>query len=251
MINKKQLISIGFNDKQAGVYLALLELGPSMVSEISTKAGINRTTGYDILEMLVAEGLVSPLGKGKVKKYMAENPENIVKFAENRIKQAQKVLGEAKKIVPELQSVYKTKEKPVVKFYQGKEGIKRVFEDTLTAQSEIVGYGCAESMYESMPEFYAEYLPKRVRAKIHARGVLPSSPLIKKITKKDKEQLRQTRLLPQKDLNLEIEINIYDNKVLIVSWSENLGIIIESEKIAQAQKQIFELVWKSAGEDKK
>ena len=98
MINKKQLINIGLNDKQAGVYLALLELGPSMVSEISTKAGINRTTGYDILEMLVAEGLVSPLGKGKVKKYIAENPEKIVKFAENKIKQAQEVLGEAKKI---------------------------------------------------------------------------------------------------------------------------------------------------------
>ncbi len=246
MINQKQLTNIGFNDKQAGVYLALLELGPSMVSEISRKAGINRTTGYDILEILVAEGLVSPLGKGKVKKYVAENPKKIVGFAQNKIKRAQEILSQAEKLVPELQSVYKTKEKPVVKFFEGRAGIKRAFEDTLTAKETIVGYGCAEAMYESIPEFYSEYLPRRVAKKIHAKGVLPDTPTMRKIVKKDKAELRQTRLVPKKDFDLEIEVNIYDNKVMMVSWSENLGIIIESEKIAKAQKQIFELAWKGA-----
>jgi len=32
MLNKKQLIEIGFADKEAMVYLALLEMGPSTVS---------------------------------------------------------------------------------------------------------------------------------------------------------------------------------------------------------------------------
>jgi len=33
----------------------------------------------------------------------------------------------------------------------------------------------------------------------------------------------------------------------MVSWAENLGILIESEKIAKAQKQIFELAWQATG----
>ncbi|MCG2690241.1 hypothetical protein L6252_03105, partial [Candidatus Parcubacteria bacterium] len=130
MINKKQLTNVGLSDKQAGVYLALLELGPSTVSEVSRRAGINRTTGYDILEMLVAEQLVSPLGKGKIKKYVAENPEKIINFAQNQIKRAQDILSEAKKLAPQLKSIYQKKEKPIVRFYEGKEGIKQVFENT-------------------------------------------------------------------------------------------------------------------------
>ncbi|MDP2951052.1 MAG: helix-turn-helix domain-containing protein, partial [bacterium] len=85
MLNKKQLTTVGLSDKQAVVYLALLELGPSTVSEVARKAGINRTTGYDILEMLVSFGLVSPLGKGKVQKYVTENPEKIIGFAKKQI----------------------------------------------------------------------------------------------------------------------------------------------------------------------
>ncbi|MCG2690297.1 hypothetical protein L6252_03415, partial [Candidatus Parcubacteria bacterium] len=142
--------------------------------------------------------------------------------------------------------IYQKKEKPIVRFYEGKEGIKQVFENTLTAKETIVGYGCAEPMYQSIPEFYSEYLPQRVALGIKARGVLPDTPLIRKITKQDKAQLRETRLVPREKLDLEIEINIYDNKVMMVSWSENLGILIESEKIAQAQKQIFELAWQAA-----
>ena len=42
------------------------------------------------------------------------------------------------------------------------------------------------------------------------------------------------------------EINIYDNKVMIASWREKLGIIIESSEIADAMKKIYELAWAEA-----
>ena len=42
------------------------------------------------------------------------------------------------------------------------------------------------------------------------------------------------------------EINVYDNKVMIASWREKLGIIIESAEIADAMKKIFELAWAEA-----
>ena len=42
------------------------------------------------------------------------------------------------------------------------------------------------------------------------------------------------------------EINIYDNKVMIASWREQLGIVIESSEIAEAMKKTFELAWTEA-----
>jgi hypothetical protein len=39
------------------------------------------------------------------------------------------------------------------------------------------------------------------------------------------------------------EIDMYDNKIMIASWKEKLGVIIESEEISDAMKKIFELAW--------
>jgi len=77
--------------------------------------------------------------------------------------------------------------------------------------------------------------------------IAPDTVGIRELVKTDKQNLRESRLLPKEKLDLAIEINIYDNKVMLASWEEDLGIIIESEKIAQAQKQIFELAWETAG----
>jgi len=45
------------------------------------------------------------------------------------------------------------------------------------------------------------------------------------------------------------EINIYRNKVAIISLEDELvAVVIESESIANGQRSIFELAWKGAGE---
>jgi hypothetical protein len=53
----------------------------------------------------------------------------------------------------------------------------------------------------------------------------------------DKDELRETALVPADKFNFSPEINIYDNKVMIASWREKLGIIIESSEIADAMKK--------------
>lgn len=46
--------------------------------------------------------------------------------------------------------------------------------------------------------------------------------------------MRETALVPADKFKFSPEINIYDNKVMIASWREKLGIIIESHEIADA-----------------
>lgn len=246
MINETQVIALGFSDKQARVYLALLELGPSTVSEVSRRAGINRTTGYDILEMLVSEGLVSSLGKGPIMKYTAESPQNLISYFQNRIKRDRGMLEETKRLLPEFQSLYRKKARPAVKFYEGKEGMKRAYEDTLNSKGPILGYACSEPVEKFLPGYLPDYIKRRVAKKIFGKMIAPDTSGIRKMIENDKKELRESRLVPKEQLDLSIEINIYDDKVMIVSWEENLGILIESDKIAKAQKDIFELAWKAA-----
>ena len=58
--------------------------------------------------------------------------------------------------------------------------------------------------------------------------------------------MRETAIVPADKYYFSPEINIYDDKVMIASWKEKLGIIIESHEISDAMKKVFELSWAEA-----
>lgn len=247
MITQEQLIKLGFSQKETSVYLALLELGPSTATEIARKAGINRTTSYDILESLVSDGLVSLTGEAKIQKYSAENPEKVIKFLESKIKQAEDRLGEAQMLLPQLLSIFTTKEKPKVKFYDGLEGMREAFEDTLTAENEILAFAVGADMFQSLGrEYFTSYFKRRVEKNIHVRVIAPDDPGSRDVVANDKNELRTSLLVPKDKFYFSIEMNIYNNKIMIASWKEKFAIIIESEEISSAQRKIFELSWEGA-----
>jgi len=247
MIKKNQLVELGFSDKEASVYLASLELGPATTSEISRLAKINRTTGYDILESLVNQGLINPIGETKIQKFVAENPDKVIVFLENKIKQSQERLKQAYNLLPELFSIYNEKEKPKVKFYEGIERLKEAFLDTLSAKVEIVGYAVGTDAFKAVGEDYLRnYFKRRVEKNIKVRVIAPDDPDTLKVTAKDKEELRESYVVPRDKFYFTTETNIYNNKVLIMSWKEKFAVLIESKEIADAQKKVFELAWLGA-----
>ncbi len=247
IIAKNQLTELGFSDKEASVYLALLELGPATTSEISRVAKINRTTGYDILESLVNDGLVNPLGDAKIQKYVAENPDKVIVFLENKIKQGKEKLKKAYDLLPELFSVFNEKEKPKIKFFEGVERVKEAFNDTLSAKIEIVGYAVGADAFTAVGEEYLrDYFKRRVAKNIKVRVIAPDDPDTLKVTARDREELRESYVVPRDKFYFTTETNIYNDKVLIVSWKEKFAVLVESKEIADAQKKVFELAWLGA-----
>ena len=59
----KKLEKTGFSDKEALVYLTLLELGGASPSKIAEYAELNRTTVYKILLNLSVRGLINEIEK--------------------------------------------------------------------------------------------------------------------------------------------------------------------------------------------
>jgi len=247
MITQKQLIELGFQEKEASVFLSLLELGPSTATEIARKAGINRTTSYDILESLSSRGLISLIPEAKIQKYAAQDPKKVIDFLENKVRNTKKQLEKATSLLPELMSVYNTKEKPRVKFYEGIEEMKEAFEDTLTAKNEILAYAVGEDMYKALSEkYFNDYFKKRVAKNISVRVIAPDDEGTKKVIENDAEELRTTLLVPKETFYFSVETNIYNNKVLLISWREKFAVLVESAQIADSQRKMFELAWMGA-----
>ena len=118
---------LGLSDKEAKVYLALLELGATTVIQIAQKAGVNRPTAYVQIETLTGLGLVSSYMKGKKRFFAAEPPERLgelIELKKSEIKDQQDRLQE---ILPELEMLFTTSgERPIVRFFEGREGIKAI-----------------------------------------------------------------------------------------------------------------------------
>ena len=60
------LKKLGFSDKEANVYIALLRLGPSSVRVLADECNLNRGTTYDALKWLQQQGLVNFFHPGSI-----------------------------------------------------------------------------------------------------------------------------------------------------------------------------------------
>ncbi len=239
---EKKLENLGLNPKEAKVYLALLELGEANIQSISKKSSVKRTTVYDVIDSLKEKGLVGSSVHGKKTFYFAEEPQSII----NKIKEKERM---AKEIMPELLSIANLLEKkPKIKFFEGEEGIKEVYLDTLNyPHSELVAWVTKEATDSFTSEFlHNHYLPQRIKKKIWVRAIASDDKAMQKYKKEDKKFLRQTKLVSNKKYPFTVEINLYgDNKIAIMSFKEKIGLIIESQKIYTTLKSIFELQWDS------
>jgi sugar-specific transcriptional regulator TrmB len=245
---EKVLLDVGFSGKEIAVYVALLSLGKGIVTKISRTASISRTTTYDVLDNLSQKGLVNISGKEPKQEYVAEPPEKLEKFIKKEIEKKNNNLNRIQDIIPELRSIYKEGERPKIKFYEGLSGLEEVYNDTLTAKETIVAYACYEDMEPLLPKYFESYYKRRVKNKIFARGIAPKTDMAIEHKNKDVEEMRELSLVPKDKYYFTPDIEIYDNKVMIASWKDKLGIIIESAEISDAMKKIFELAWIGARE---
>src|SRR3989344_6511088 len=115
----QKLVALGLPEKEAKVYVAALEMGRGTVTQISRKAGVNRTNGYNLLDSLATKGLVRISGKEPKEEYVAESPDALVAYLERRHQESSENLSRAKEFAPELKSIQKAEDRPQVKFYEG------------------------------------------------------------------------------------------------------------------------------------
>lgn len=234
------LKNYGLNEKEISVYLATLELGEATGFQIYKKTALKKPTVYYVLDELQKRGLINQTKKVKKRFFVAEDPEKI----KNDLVEKLKIFDE---LLPELRSIYNSKvNKPKLRFYEGREGIKEVYKDTLRYKGEILAFASESLLRVIGKEFSDEYVEKRVKNEISVRAIMPSSDLLhKSYTQKNLAQLRVAKLIDEKKYNFPVEINIYANKVALMSFRDELGLIIESDEISKMIKMMFEYFWRT------
>lgn len=243
---EKLLKEGGFLDKETAIYISILELGKGTVAEISRKAGINRSTGYVILDSLTNKGLVRISGKKPKQEYVAESPERLGRYMTAEAEKHTNLSKDVAELLPELISLHKVGDRPKVRFYEGLAGLEYVYEDTLTSKEDIYSTSTYEEMHQALPKYFSTYYARRAKKGIFVHTFVADTPLARIRKANDKAEYRETFLVPQDKFPLPTDIEIYGNKVMFASWREKLGVIIESQEIATTLRSVFKLAHEQA-----
>lgn len=246
------LQQLGLNAKEIQVYTTALEIGTQAASVIARRVGIPRNTTRFILDKLVEKSLMKKILRANTQLYTPEEPKNLVNALERqRVDMnaaVDKKVGLLTAVMAELESRYHPESaRPKVTFYEGDDGLVKVYEDTLKSSETLRSFASFDDMHGVLPDYFSNYYRRRTKNKIGIRSIHPDTPLAREKTKHDKEEQRESRLVPGKQYHFTPEIQFYDSKVLITSWKEKLGILIESQEIYEAFGAIFELAWAEAG----
>lgn len=236
---------LGFTPKQCAVYGACLELGGARASDIARKAGVERSTCYNILSDLMRCGLITQSKRSSSAIFIAEDPRLLEKQYQEKLQIVQTVL-------PELEAIHNvTASKPKISFYEGWEGAKKIYEDglqSLQPGEELLNYTGFSDYFNYMPREYAEeYIARRVKKKIRIRIriIAPVSPAAREFQERALKELREIKLVPVKQWNFSGDLHIYKNRVGIISFKDNfMSVLIESKEIADMHRMAFELMWR-------
>lgn len=237
---EQDLISAGLSEREAKVYLAALELGETTVDRIAKKSGVKRTTVYLEVESLKTKGLLSAINKGKKNYLFAEDPRILERNLEEKKEALQKSLPGILALANFIDK------KPKIRYFEGAEGIREAFKDTLNYPDQEVCVWYSDSFALLGEDFFTDYyIPKRIEKKIWTRSIISETENIKKsFVAFNQEQLRKSKLVDSEKFNLDIEIMIYGkSKVALVSFEEKIAVIMESPKVNRSFQQIFDLMW--------
>ena len=245
----QELKKLNLTEKEARVYLALLELGPSTPYKIAKRSHLKRPTAYVIAEELVEKGLIVQMTGEKKRMYIARSPESYIEDVEGRVR-------EARKILPELLALQRKKsDKPNILYFEGVAGIKQAYEYKLNdfKNKEIVGFFAgAESLDNELNEqVFFPWNEAKVTNNISVRGFTVDDPRLapyRKFFGTERGKIN-AKFLPESLYSANCSVEICDWAVRICIMKSKQALIIESSELALAMKQIFELLWiKTKGE---
>ena len=228
------LKELGLGKNEIKVYITLIKEGTLAIPDIAKKSSVHRVNVYDSIRQLIEIGMVSYKEIEKKKYYSATNPKNltlILKQKEEKIKA----------IIPQLETFYHESENKA-QIFEGLDGIKKILNDMLEVGEKIQAFGIPKSMPELLKNFLIVFHRERIIKKIPILHIYNENAK-ERINYLNKIKYSQAKYLPPK-YSVPSTTVIYGTKTAFWIWSETpFCVLIESERMANAYKKYFELLW--------
>jgi len=247
---KNFLLDFGLTDKEITVYLCLLKTGPNTIMNLARETGIKRSTTHNTVEELIKKGLISQTNYGERRMVVAEDPKKLEFLMEQKrwdIKKLEDNLPDMVKSIYESVPQAKANTAVEVKYYQGKNEVRYVYELSLKAD-KVYSFADLEKYYEIYPgtvDLWKNALDKNEKREVW--DLLVDSTMAREINQK-KHARYHAKFLPKADFYAGFGFSdyiIFDDKVAIIQLdAENVtATLIDSKQVAMSLKALHQSMW--------
>jgi|SRR3989344_3679152 len=242
---KQALVYPGLSKKEADIYLTTLEIQKPTPLNVSKESHLPRATIYRIMEDLVEKGLMGKVNEGKRTIYVPEDPRALVEKLKLQTSAVQNVMTELR----ELATIYRNR--PTVRFFEGQEGVKRIFHDILLLdQKELLAFSSIKELLKAWPDYYSGFMKTRIRRRINARIISPKDEEGERLQSAGEHEFRKIKFIPEalaKKLGvIGGHVFIYGDHVALISFdTDQTSVIIENKALSNVHRSLFEIAWES------
>jgi sugar-specific transcriptional regulator TrmB len=235
---KDSLMQFGFSEKEAEVYVSLLQSGETAVYALAKRSGVKPSTVYFTLDNLIEKGAVLRVPNGKKEKFTAKPLEQLLYLLKLKVSRLEVIAENFKQDT----------EKTEVLFFNGFSSLRRLLLEngSLQENNEILGfYGTAENIDKEIEEIFKQQNKIRNSLGVKVRAIAPESDSLAEWRSTDMLYNRNVKVVPKAIYNSNLSIDIENRKVTIIDYKNKKGILVKDKDFANTFKQIFEMVWQS------
>ncbi|MFH0969743.1 MAG: helix-turn-helix domain-containing protein [Patescibacteria group bacterium] len=241
---KKALLQFNLTEKEIIAYLTLLEQGNLSILDISRTSEINRVTIYSAIDELKRKGLVTESRRGKRKLFVAENPANLTNILQEkkeRIVKEEKILQNI--ILPTLKAIDINEEKrPQIKFFEGADGINRVFDEYILKYPEAIDCGSYDTAIKAVSKkFEIKYFTQIKKRRMFFRMLLEDTPLNREFAEIGKGSVH-VKFLPE-ETKSSADILVFGPNIALISYDRLTATLIEDKSIAESILMYLNFMW--------
>lgn len=236
--------SLGLTEYEAKIYLALLEGGSLLVSDIAKKTDIPRTAVYPPLQSLLERGMVSEVKVGKRTHYSAIDPKELIRVHEQKRSALEETISSlTEHIGSEAGSYYS-------QYFKGIGGIDTAMHQFLD-KSGPTWYTIEDAMrtVETIGEARFEaYIDKLVKKGITAYSILPSSNTksswVRAQIEKGKDEKRFMLVVSQEEYPISVSMATDGEHLVIFSLRDTpFATLIKSRFVAGTFVSMHRMIW--------
>ncbi len=246
----KLLQDIGLTKVQGLAYAELIKQAGCSAPVLAPLISESRSNTYKILDRLCELGLATKDDTNTKNTYYPASPaalEQLIQAQSAEISQRERKLNAA---LPSLLDFYFAhSEQPSVRYFQGKDGMQRIFSDMLKTGQPLylLRSPSDEKFYTG---FFSDLKQRRNRLGITTYALTPDVASANHDPTIDERNRLVRTWLPAEAYTASVEWNISGNKVALISYGEEaIGIVIESAQIAESFRQAFAMMRRSYAAD--
>lgn len=237
------LTELGLSDKEAKLYLALLEHGDMTGYELAGFMGLKPTATYYTLDELRKKGLVNKIPYTSKQVFSARDPRDVVSQMHEKVKKVESAL-------PKLLSLANVSTRANVHFFEGLTGCEQAFDmmTTHAKNKKMIGFYMYKDMLsEDQMKIDAAYKNKLLNIGCTIRGLSPEAERLKKhVDTYSRNDNISLKYLSRELYSPETSIETVGPATMIASYDLGQHLVIENHELARSMRQIFELLWNSA-----